>query len=63
MPARVSVDGVDTGLGCNTPRIYLAEGDHKVDVYFPAGDTTQSYTPSLAVKAHSTYVKAKPPTP
>jgi hypothetical protein len=60
-PARVTIDDVDTGLGCNTPRIYLAPGPHKVDVYFPAADSTQSFTPNLVIQAHSTYVRVKPP--
>jgi hypothetical protein len=61
VPARVSVDDTDTGLGCNTPRIHLAPGEHKVDVYFPEGDRTHSERVSVAVKAHSTYVRVKPP--
>jgi hypothetical protein len=60
-PARISIGGVDTGLGCNTPRIYLAPGEHKVDVYFPVGDVTLSFTPTVAIQAHSTYVRVKPP--
>jgi hypothetical protein len=59
--ARVIIDDIDTGLGCNTPRIYLAPGDHKVEVYFPEGDANQTFTPSLTVKEHSTYVRAKAP--
>jgi hypothetical protein len=57
----VTIDDVDTGLGCNTPRIYLAPGEHEVQIYFPVGDVTQSYTPNVALQAHSTYVRAKPP--
>jgi eukaryotic-like serine/threonine-protein kinase len=57
---RVLVDDVDTGLGCNTPRIHLTTGQHKVEVYFAAGDRTRTSQVKLEVKARSTYVRVKP---
>jgi hypothetical protein len=55
----VLVDDTDTGLSCNTPRIYLAPGEHKVDVYFPGSGATHSERVNVAVQAHSTYVRVK----
>ncbi|HEY3354433.1 MAG TPA: protein kinase [Polyangia bacterium] len=57
--ARVSIDDTDIGLGCNTPRIYLAPGEHKVDVFFAAGDHTHTERVNVLVQAHSTYVRVK----
>jgi uncharacterized protein (TIGR02266 family) len=60
-PARVRVDGVDTGLGCNTPRIYLQPGLHEVEVYFPRTGRTHREAVTLSVRPHSTYVRVPRP--
>ncbi|MBI5481766.1 MAG: PEGA domain-containing protein, partial [Deltaproteobacteria bacterium] len=59
--ARGSVDGVDTGLGCNTPRLYVEAGAHTVEVYFARGDSTHTERVNVPLRAQSTHVRVKRP--